>query len=97
MRMQPMKKYLKYKNPWKEAYLSPLIASVVMCAVAGGVYYGLYFLIHSNVICLGVSVILAAGVYFIVYLFVSKPGEEELGMMPGGRYMKKLARMMKII
>ena len=66
-------------------------------ASAQEVYYGLYALIHSNVICLGISVILAACVYFIVYLFVSKPGEEELGMMPGGRYMKKLARMMKII
>ena len=92
-----IKKYMGYKNPWRSAYLSPFLASIPMGIVAGVVYYGLYALIHSNVICLGVSVILAAGVYFIVYLFVSKPGEEELGMMPGGRYMKKLARMMKII
>ena len=35
-----------------------------MGVVAGVVYYGLYALIHSNVICLGISVILAAGVYF---------------------------------
>jgi len=42
-------------------------------------------------------VILAVIVYFVVYLFVSRPSEEELGMMPGGSYMKKLARMMKII
>ena len=92
-----IKKYMGYKNPWRSAYLSPFLASIPMGVVAGVVYYGLYALIHSNVICLGISVILAAGVYFIVYLFVSKPGEEELGMMPGGRYMKKLARMMKII
>ena len=92
-----IKKYMGYKNPWRSAYLSPFLASIPMGIVAGVVYYGLYALLHSNVLCLGVSVILAAGVYFIVYLFVSKPGEEELGMMPGGRYMKKLARMMKII
>ena len=92
-----IKKYMGYKNPWRSAYLSPFLASIPMGVVAGVVYYGLYALIHSNVICLGISVILAAVVYFIVYLFVSKPGEEELGMMPGGRYMKKLARMMKII
>ena len=92
-----IKKYMGYKNPWRSAYLSPFLASIPMGVVAGVVYYGLYALIHSNVICLGISVILAACVYFIVYLFVSKPGEEELGMMPGGRYMKKLARMMKII
>ena len=92
-----IKKYMGYKNPWRSAYLSPFLASIPMGVVAGVVYYGLYALIHSNVICLGISVILAAVVYFIVYLFVSKPGEDELGMMPGGRYMKKLARMMKII
>lgn len=92
-----IKKYMGYKNPWRSAYLSPFLASIPMGVVAGVVYYGLYALIHSNVICLGISVMLAAGVYFIVYLFVSKPGEDELGMMPGGRYMKKLARMMKII
>ena len=92
-----IKKYMGYKNPWRSAYLSPFLASIPMGVVAGVVYYGLYALIHSNVICLGISVILAATVYFIVYLFVSKPSEEDLGMMPGGRYMKKLARMMKII
>ena len=68
-----------------------------MGIVAGLVYYGLYALIHSNVICLGVSVILAAGVYFVVYLLVSRPSEEELSMMPGGRYMKKLGRILKIV
>ena len=70
---------------------------VLLVIVAGLVYYGLYALIHSNVICLGVSVILAAGVYFVVYLLVSRPSEEELSMMPGGRYMKKLGRILKIV
>ena len=86
-----MKKYLKYKNPWKEAYLSPLIASVVMCAVAGGVYYGLYFLIHSNVICLGMAVILAAAAYFLVYILVDKTAAERLSRMPGGSYLVRIA------
>nr|WP_296040528.1 polysaccharide biosynthesis protein [uncultured Blautia sp.] len=86
-----MKKYLKYKNPWKTAYVSPLIASVVMCAVAGGVYYGLYFLIHSNVICLGLAVILAAAAYFLVYVIVDKTAAERLSRMPGGSYLVRIA------
>ena len=86
-----MKKYLKYKNPWKTAYVSPLIASVVMCAVAGGVYYGLYFLIHSNVICLGLAVILAAAAYFLVYIIVDKTAAERLSRMPGGSYLVRIA------
>ena len=46
-----IKKYMGYKNPWRSAYLSPFLASIPMGVVAGVVYYGLYALIHSNVIC----------------------------------------------
>ncbi|MDO5136023.1 MAG: polysaccharide biosynthesis protein [Eubacteriales bacterium] len=86
-----MKKYMRYQNPWRMAYLNPLLASVPMAATAGGVYYGLYALLHSNVICLGISVILAAFVYFLVYLVVTKPSDEDFAMMPGGSYLKRIA------
>ena len=46
-----MKKYLEYKNPWKAAYVSPLIASAVMGVVAAGVYYGFHAILPSNIIC----------------------------------------------
>lgn len=91
-----MKKYMRYKNPWKSAYLYPLLASVPMAVVAGGVYYGMYYLVHSNVLCLGVSVILAAFVYFVVYLLLSRPSAEEMNALPGGRYMKKIARVLHL-
>lgn len=91
-----MKKYMQYKNPWKMAYINPLLASVPMAVVAGGVYYGLYALIHSNVICLGIAVILAVIVYFMVYLIVSKPTDEDFAMMPGGAYLKRLYQKMPI-
>lgn len=91
-----MKKYMQYKNPWKMAYINPLLASVPMAVVAGGVYYGLYALIHSNVICLGIAVILAVIVYFMVYLIVSKPTDEDFAMMPGGAYLKRLYQKMPV-
>lgn len=49
-----MKKYLGCtgKNPWKAAYVSPLIASAVMGVVAAGVYYGFHAILPSNIICL---------------------------------------------
>lgn len=91
-----MKKYMQYKNPWKMAYVNPVLASIPMAAVAGGVYYGLYALIHSNVICLGIAVILAAIVYFLVYLIVSKPTDEDFAMMPGGAYLRRLYHKLPI-
>jgi stage V sporulation protein B len=79
-----MKKYLHYKNPWKKAYLAPLIASVPMGIVAGVSYYGLYALIHSNFICLCISVLLAVIVFFVAYLGLGRPSREELMLLPGG-------------
>ena len=79
-----MKRYMKYKNPFRKAYLYPLLASVPMAAAAGVVYYGLYVLIHSNVICLGISIICAVAVYLAVYLYIARPSMEELSALPGG-------------
>ena len=87
-----MKKYLDYKNPWKKAYLNPLLAAVPMCAVAGFVYYGIYYLLPVNIICLCLAVGMAAAVYLLVYLFLSKPSDAELARIPGGNYLKKLIR-----
>ena len=67
-----MKQYMQYKNPWRSAYLNPLLASVPMAVVAGFSYYGIYKLIHSNFISLGIAVVLGMVAYFIVYLAVSK-------------------------
>jgi stage V sporulation protein B len=87
-----MKKYMKYKNPWKSVYLYPLIASVPMAITAGVVYYGLYALIHSNLICLAVSIILAGCVYLFVYLLLNRPSEADIKGMPGGAFLYRLAR-----
>ena len=86
-----MKKYLQYKNPWKYAYLNPILASVPMCAAAGLVYYGLYSLIHSNAVCLVVAVVFAAAVYFLAYIFLEGPSREKLSRMPGGTYLVRIA------
>lgn len=92
-----MKKYMKHKNPWRKAYLYPLVASIPMGLVAGGVYYGLYLLVPSNFLCLCAAVILAVIVYFGVYLFVSKPSKEEITMLPGGSILYRAARKMKLL
>ena len=90
-----MKKYLGYKNPWKAAYVSPLIASAVMGVVAAGVYYGFHAILPSNIICLGVSIILAAVAYFLVYILVDKTASERLSRMPGGAYLVRIAQRIR--
>ena len=80
-----MKKYLRYKNPWRFAYLNPILASIPMGAVAGLVYYGLYKLIQSNVICLCLSIALGGATYFIVYIFNGKAFSGEVEKNAGRR------------
>ena len=86
-----IRKYLGYRTPWRMAYLNPLIASVPMALTAGGVYYGLYYFLQRNFLCLVPAIFLAVVVYFMVYLLVSHPTEEELSMLPGGRYLGAFA------
>ena len=91
-----MKQYMKYKNKWRSAYIYPFLASVPMGIVAGGVYYGLTYVLPESTLVklavLGVAVILAAVVYFAVYLTLSKPSAEELSMIPGGRTLARFVR-----
>ncbi len=85
-----VRKYLGYRNPWVKAYLIPLAAAVPMGAAAWGVYTGVHKVVHSNLISLGAAVVLAVAVYFGVYLAISRPSDEELRMIPGGRYLAKI-------
>lgn len=90
-----MRKYMRHVNPWRSAYLNPLMASVPMALVAGGVYYGLNAVLPKGRLILGVELMLAIGlagiVYLFAYLMISRPDEEELAMLPGGRILARLA------
>ena len=96
-----LKKYLGYQNPWKYAYLPPLLATIPMGAVAFAVYKGVRFLTkslpHSNLLALIPSIALAAAVYFVAYLFIAKPSRQELLSLPGGTKLAVLAQKLKII
>ena len=96
-----LKKYLGYQNPWKYAYLPPLLATIPMGAVAFAVYKGVRFLTkslpHSNLLALIPSLALAAAVYFVAYLFIAKPSRQELLSLPGGTKLAVLAQKLKII
>lgn len=90
-----MRRYMGHVNPWRRAYLNPLMASVPMAAVAGGLYYGLSALLPEGRLFLCIELVIAIGaggiVYLLAYLFVSKPDEQELAMLPAGRILAGIA------
>ncbi len=91
-----MKKYLRYKNPWKTAYLHPVLASIPMGVVAWGVYHGLQVILPSNLLGLAVSIPLAALFYVLAFIFVSQVSEEQIRRFPCGSLLVKLGRILKI-
>ena len=91
-----MKRELGYQNPWKEAYIPPLAASIPMGLVAFVTYKGIYALVKnlpaSNFLALVPAILLAACVYFLAYLMIAKPDEEDLAGIPGGRTLVQISR-----
>ena len=91
-----MKKYLNYKNPWIKGYVQPILASIPMGAVAFGVYHGLCLLIPVNLVCLAAAILIAAVVYIIAFIFVTKASEEQLRSFPCGGILVRIGRMLKL-
>ncbi len=96
-----MRKELDYRNPWKEAYLMPFLASLPMGAAAFLVYRGVYFLTRNlpggNLIALIPAIGIAACIYFLIYLLISNPKEEDLAGLPGGRKLAEIGEKLHIL
>lgn len=91
-----MKRYLGYKNKWKDAYLIPLLASVPMALAAWLLYMGVYILVPSDLLALLVSVPAAAAVYIILYIVIARVPQEQLGAFPFGGVLVRIAGLLKI-
>lgn len=96
-----LKKELHYQNPWKTAYLPALFAAVPMGIAAFVVYQVIYMMTKAlpggNLLALIPAIGLGACIYFLLYLYFAKPGEEELAGLPGGRKLIQITRKLHIM
>lgn len=92
-----VKKYLNYRQDIKGAYFIPLASAIVMGVVAGGIYYGLYWLIPINVICLMGSITVAVPVYFVVLIKLGGMSEEDFLHLPKGRSLLRIAKKINLM
>lgn len=90
-------KYLNYHMDIAGMFGQPLLASVIMGAVALIVYYGLHVIIDSNVICLIPAIGVAVVVYGVAYLMIARPSKELLRRFPGGNYLVRIAVKVRIM
>lgn len=91
-----LKKYLGYKNEFRDSYGKPFLASAGMGLVAWGSYYGLYHLLPHNIVCLAVAVPLAVFTYIILFVAIVKAPEDQLRRLPAGNIIYKLAKKLRL-
>ena len=72
--------------------MRPIIASIIMGAIAYGVYQGLYYLSGINIISLAASVIAGCIFYFILIIRWKAVSEDELRSMPKGQLLIRIAK-----
>ncbi len=84
--------YLKYRQEVDKTFLRPILASIIMGAVAFGVYQGLYYLCRINILSLAAAVVIAGSVYFIMIIRWKAVSEEEMRSMPKGFLLISIAK-----
>ena len=92
-----VRKHLGYKQEVVKTFIKPFIASLVMGAVAFGVYHGLYMLVPVSRVALLVAIGLGASVYFVAILLIGGVNEQELKAFPKGAMMVHFAKKLHLL
>lgn len=92
-----VRKHLGYRQEIMKTFIKPMLASLMMGAVAFGVYYGLYMLVPISRIVLLVAIGIGAVVYFVVILLIGGVNEQELKAFPKGAMMVRIAKKLHLL
>lgn len=88
---------LGYKQEVVKTFIKPVIAALVMGAVAYGVYYGLYPVLPVSRIVLVIAIGIGVVVYFVVILLIGGVDEQELMAFPKGAMLVHLAKKLRLL
>ena len=92
-----VRKYSGYKPDIRKIFIKPAIASVIMSVVVYAVYFVIHKAIHSNVIGVGVSVLVGIVVYAAALLLIKGLTEEELHSFPKGELIIRIAKKFHLL
>ncbi|MCD8325715.1 MAG: polysaccharide biosynthesis protein [Lachnospiraceae bacterium] len=79
-----VRKALDCRIDFVHVYLKPGLSALAMGAAAWLVYHGIYFLLPSNIVCLGISVVFAVLVYLVLLVVTGGLTEQALYNIPKG-------------
>ncbi|MBU5331504.1 putative polysaccharide biosynthesis protein [Anaerocolumna aminovalerica] len=92
-----IRKSLGYKQNMRKCYFIPLLSSLIMGAVAGLIYMGLYTLIKSNAISLFVAILFGAILYFILMIKLRGITKNEIEGLPKGALIIRVFKKLRIL
>lgn len=92
-----LKKYIGYKQEIIKTILTPMSASLWMAIVVFLLYWGIGYVLPSNLIRTVLSVAAGIFVYFVLFFFLRGISKEELYEMPMGVRIYKVARALRLM
>ncbi len=100
-----MRKHLNYQQEIDKTFARPLFSSVLMGAVAWGIYEGIYFLLNlfmdsfyiMNLLALGIAVAVGALLYFVLVIKLKAVKEADLKSLPKGTVFIKIAKKLRLL
>lgn len=92
-----IKKYLGYKQEFKNTFFKPFICSAFMGAGCLLVYYGLMRILPYNTVCTILGIIAAMVIYALMLVITKTVTEDELYTMPKGRVIVRIFKKIHLI
>lgn len=92
-----VRRHLKYRQEILRTFILPFISSLIMGAVAYGVYYGLYMILPVSRVVLLIAIGIGAMVYFAMILLTGGVTEKELKSFPKGTMLVHFARKLHLL
>ena len=92
-----VRKHLGYKQELVKTFVIPFISSILMGAVAYGVYYGIYKFLPVSRVALVAAIGVGAIIYFALILLLGGVNERELRSFPKGAMLVNIAKKVHLL
>lgn len=92
-----VRKHLGYRQELVKTFVIPFVCSLLMGAIAYGVYYGLYKLLPVSRVALVAAIGVGAMIYFALILLLGGVNERELRSFPKGAMLVHIAKKVHLL
>lgn len=92
-----LQRHAGYKQEFKKTFIIPAISSILMGAIAYGLYALCHFLFKNDMVSVILAIVIAAISYFAILLLLKGLTEAELQKFPKGHLLIKFAKKVRLL